>query len=479
MPADQGNDAELLAAAIEQGRTPGSVADAELARHLEIVALLRSQGEMARSQDEAYSPTSDEKARAKQRLMARLAQEGPSGPRTPPPPPVAPVQEHTAPLGRVLQPEFPVAPQDEPTTVMPVVPAAPLNDTVAGPAADIVAEAEPSTVTRLGRPGRRGSRHAMPSRPAGRAGGTRSVARGLRSRTLLVGAAALVAIVAVAGGGIFASRNSLPGDALYPVKRVVESAGLAMTFDKTAKAHRQLELAATRLDEVEQLMAKEPTAAAADPALVQSAITEFDSSTGTGSRGLMSSDDAGGAATLGDLRAWAGEQAARLSLLRSALPSSAVPGADQSISLLDRLLGRTEALSGRSNCLQVTSGAVDDLGPLPAQGTCSPRPAGPQGSPGDGSEGSVGRDGVTSDPSAPGTSGTNDPTTSPESNDPATAPNGVLPGTGSTDGTDSSAPTSTGSGPTSGNVSVPLPLPLLPPITLPPLLPGQPGITIG
>lgn len=439
-PADPGRDAERFATAIEQGRTPGSVADAGLARDLEIAAMLRSAGE-------AYAPRPDEKARARARLMAMLAQ---------------PEAEATAPLGR---PGSRTA--DAPTTVMPVVTA--VRPVAGNP------DVEPAPLSRAGR---RAGRHTMPrstsSRPAGRAGGSsRSAARGLGRRAFAIGAAALVAFVAVAGGGIFASRDALPGDALYAVKRVAESAGLAMTFDKTAKARRQLELATTRLDEVGQLVRSDPTRITTDPQLVQSAIRDFDSSTGDGSRALMAADDAGGAAALGDLRAWAGEQAAKLSVLRSALPTSTVAGADSSISLLDRLLGRTQALSDRSNCAQVTSGTVDDLGPLPASGTCSPRAGDPAGT------ASPERPGGTAgtDPSSPeATGGSGGPSTAPRTSDPG---QGLLPGTdapGTSTGAPSGTPTTAPSG---GNVQVPVPLPLLPPITLPPLLPGLPGVTIG
>jgi len=467
MPAEQG-PAERFAAAIEQGRSPRSVADAELARDLEIVAMLRSPGEV-------YSPRPDDKARAKQRLMAMLAQ---------------PDEVTTAPLGRIASPA-PYA-DDERTTVMPAVTASTATaalaaDSLDDPGDSDARDLDETAVAPVGRAGRRAGRHTMPGRMSGRApsrpaGRARSAGRGLRKRVLVVGTAALVALVAVAGGGIFASRNALPGDSLYAVKRVAESAGLAMTFDRSAKAHRQLELATTRLDEVEQMVAKAPAAAKADPELVRSAIQDFDSNTGDGSRSLMDTDDAGGSATLGDLRAWASDQAARLSTLRSTLPSDAVPGADSTISFLDRLLGRTEALSSRSSCSQVTSGTVDDLGPLPAEGPCSPRPSKPDTTSGNGESqnGTSGTGTSTTDPSKQGPSGVSGaPSTIPKAND----PDALVPGPDGTavPDTTSGSPSSTSSkAPKDGsNLPVPVPLPLLPPINLPPLLPGLPGMTIG
>jgi len=98
MPAGQGKDAERFAAAVEQGTPPGFAGDDDLARELEIVAMLRSRGA-------AFAPDPDAKARAKQRLMAVLAAEqGDRRPRGPQPPAA---EEQTAPLGRILEPSFP------------------------------------------------------------------------------------------------------------------------------------------------------------------------------------------------------------------------------------------------------------------------------------------------------------------------------------------------------------------------------------
>jgi hypothetical protein len=245
--------------------------------------------------------------------------------------------------------------------------------------------------------------------------------------------------------------------------------------------------------EVEQLVARD-SATGVDPALVEDAITGFESSTGEGSRALLAAQDASGPAVLGDLQAWASEQAARLSALRSALPAPAVGDVDSSIALLDRLVGRTAALEARSSCTEVTSSVVDDLGPLAAEGSCTPRagevpglpglPALPGGdpldstvattAPGGTGGGTGGSGGGAGGPAAPtgrsGERGT-DPT---EDERP-----GLLPDLG-TDGLPllpDDVTTSSPGAPDDGDVSVPLPL--VPPIQLPPLLPGLPGVSIG
>ncbi|MCY7343226.1 MAG: DUF5667 domain-containing protein [Pseudonocardia sp.] len=436
MPADKGNDdAERFAAALELGR-PLVYADAELLRDLDIAAALRARGD-------AFSPHPDAKARARQRVMAALA--AGARPRTPAPSaPDRTAPDHTAPdrtapdrtasAARVLMPPLPPTAAtrvdhspvretraetdvDTVTTRLPTV----LGTTAAAMEADTTAPS--MTVAR-----RRG-RHTVPSRPPGHAG-SRSVLR----RGVLVGTAALVAVIALAGSGIFASREALPGDGLYALKRASESAGIATTFDEVARARRHLQLATTRLDEVEQLVARRSTVA--DTGVLRSTILEFDTSTGEGSRILLTRDDS---AAIDDMQTWAAGQSARLSGLRPSLPDSA--GADDSIELLARLMGRAEALEDRSNCTEVTSGAVDELGPLPAESSCAQRRTGSgddTGIPAPNRPGAPGitDDTATPDPSADAEPGTGrSPASGPQSGAPGPQeeeePGGLLPGSGS------------------------------------------------
>src|SRR5688572_1673799 len=184
MPAGQGKDAERFAAAVES-RTPlGPADDGDLARDLEIVAMLRSRGA-------AFAPDAETKARAKQRLMDVLAAEQ-GGPRPAPrhaAPPVAPVvaAELTAPLGRVVEREG-VDLTAETTRMEPIT--APVAEDAVDDSETVV---EPIPLHGGGRAGRR-ARHSI----GGRAGG--SAAAGLRGRVVLVGAAAAAALLAVASG---------------------------------------------------------------------------------------------------------------------------------------------------------------------------------------------------------------------------------------------------------------------------------------
>ncbi|GEC20801.1 hypothetical protein PHY01_30840 [Pseudonocardia hydrocarbonoxydans] len=467
MPAGQGKDAEQLDAAIEQGTPPGSVADPELARDLEIVAMLRTR----RAE---FDPHPAARSDAKQRLMAALLaaqaeDRAAAAPRAPHP------AELTAPLPSLAGPPVPVGAADETAVIGRVTDE--VLDGEAGPAVESPAAESPAAespaveapVVRSARPGR----HSLPTRPGSRArsrAAARPPSRGLRRRFAVVGAAAMVAMVAIATVGDFASRNALPGDALYGVKRVAENTGLAFTFDDTERAQRHLAIATTRLDEVEQLVQLGAGATSVDPTLVESTMRDFDTSTGEGSRMLLGADEAAAAPALGDLRTWAAEQAARLSVLRSSLPEPAVAEADSSLALLDRLVGRTEALEARSSCSEVASASSDDLGRLPADGTCSPRAQ------------------VADDPSTAVDESVT-PTTSPGGSSSSTTPGTTTPQTPTPDGgllpelgpdglpLPGQEGLSTSGGEGEGDVSIPLPL--VPPILLPPLLPGMPGVSIG
>ena len=220
MPAGWGEE-ERFAAAMESGTTSvGDDGSDGLARELEIAALLRSAGP-------ALSPAPAAKARAKQRLMAAFAEEHGAG-----------HADDTGPIAVTTSVALADRPQGrhaEPT---------PLRARAGGRHAFPEAPAdEPEVETDLG-PSVRRLRRTRPER-----GGHR--------RAALLGAAAAAALVALAGTGTFASRDALPGDPMYGVKRVAESTGYALTFGEQAKARRHLEQAQRRLDEVEGLVTRD------------------------------------------------------------------------------------------------------------------------------------------------------------------------------------------------------------------------------
>lgn len=431
---------ERFAEAVELGRPSSTPADdPDLARDLEIAGMLRALGP-------GFSPSTDAKARMRARVMGALAVDGPpsdGGGRT-----VGRPQEDEAAPTEQLPVVAPAPVEDAAPTPLRVVPTAEAEETTLGGTAVL---AEPD-LTRAVRPRRR-RRHALPSRPA-----ARPAAPSLARRAMAVGMAAAVAVLAIAGGSIFASRDAVPGDALYGIKRAAEAAGGIFGGDASRGQH-DLDLAATRLDEIERMARDGVT----DPAVYAAAFQEFGDATRGGTRGLLSGADP--ARSAGDVADWATQQTARLAELRAALPSATQSDADDASRLLDQVHRRAVALSARSGCAQVTSGSTDDLGPLPATGPCTTARQATQG-------GSAPTDRART--AAPAGQGTGQ----------ATVQGGQQPtqesdqeGTQSGSGGQRVAPTTTSSSPASSsndqqNANDPL-LPL--PIPLPPLVPNKQG----
>ena len=438
---------ERFAEAVELGRPSSTPADdPDLARDLEIAGMLRALGP-------GFSPSADAKARMRARVMSALAVDGP------------PSNGGGIAVGR---PDEGAA--GAPTEVLPIVAPAPVDGVAptplrAVPAAAEAAEqsreeagttvlAEPD-LSRAVRPRRR-RRHALPSRPAARPD-TSSLAR----RVVTVGMAAALAVLAIAGGSVFASRDAVPGDALYGIKRAAEAAGGIFAGGAAARGQHDLDLATTRLDEIER-MARD---GATDPAAYTAAFQEFEAATRAGTRQVLAGEDPDRSAA--DLARWATQQTTRVSALRATLPAGQ-SDADDALRLLDRVHDRAVAVAARSGCAQVTSNATDDLGPLPAQGPCT---ASRQATPG----GSAPTDRARA--VTPTTAQGGGQAQESDGSDPALVPADQAGSDGQNRAATTQANSSESSSDDQRNVNAPLPLPV--PITVPPLLPGKPGGLLG
>jgi len=75
----------------------------------------------------------------------------------------------------------------------------------------------------------------------------------MRKSMAAVVLATLLLVVALSAGTIAASANSLPGDALYPVKRMTEEVQLLLTFDRQSKAQLVQKLDERRREEAKAI----------------------------------------------------------------------------------------------------------------------------------------------------------------------------------------------------------------------------------
>lgn len=292
-------------------------------------------------------------------------------------------------------------------------------------------------------------------------GGTRR-----RRRWAPVTVAALVVLVALSGLGLSAARDALPGGPMYDLKRTQEVAALGLTFDDEAKARKHLAYAERRLDEIAGLVREGVRSEDG----YQTALHDFTRDVTEGARTLTVVATRSDGRRLDWLRSWATTHAGRLRDLETRLP---VP-VTAPVTLLTRIERRATALAERLPCYRITSIHSDDLGPLPAAGPCgapdtigvrreSPAQAGPQQS----RETPVDRfDGVTEAMSST-------PPTTPLV--PPAAPTPPL------------STTTTTAAPTAVPPPILAPMPPSPPdtpgdtpvVSIPPLLPGLPGVRIG
>ncbi|WP_216210739.1 DUF5667 domain-containing protein [Amycolatopsis aidingensis] len=191
-----------------------------------------------------------------------------------------------------------------------------------------------------------------------------------RPRPVAVLAGACCLLLALGGLALMLSRDALPGDTLYDIKRVREAVSLGLTFDEEARGRLHLEYAAGRLAELARLT--ERTAKGATHPGYRDALADFDADARSGVARMVALGTSSSGTQLDELRSWASAQADRLNRLRAALPADAVPRGDASAALVHRIGERATALAGRMGCTQITSGRTDELGALPAPGPCAP-----------------------------------------------------------------------------------------------------------
>ncbi|HEX2131517.1 MAG TPA: DUF5667 domain-containing protein [Actinophytocola sp.] len=309
--------------------------------------------------------------------------------------------------------------------------------------------------------GRRG-----PSRGGGREDRPARALSGARGRLAVAAVAVLALVGSLTGMSLLLARDALPGDALYGFKRTGEAASLGLTFGDESKALKHLDFAGARISEIETLATRYPGQDAPIGSYL-TALTDFDNDAAAGSRQLIALATRADGGLLELLGAWARQQEARLTGV--ALPAPVRGREAASLNLLGRIAGRADALLARMDCYQITSGSFDDVGALPATGTCErvsgsgPAPTGPDTS---------GTARPTTPPAPP--AGTEPPTQR------RTPPLPPLPDVASVlpDPTAEEPRAGTAGPSPSAPPSVELPLPL-PPVEVPPLLPGLPGVHIG
>ena len=162
-----------------------------------------------------------------------------------------------------------------------------------------------------------------------------------RQRRISLAAAAFVMIGGTAGIAA-AAENSLPGDALYPLKRGIESAKVSLNSSDSGKGQDLLRQASTRLDEVDGLISSDSSASE-----ITHTLSSFERSATDGADLLfVSYQRTGDAADITRLRAMLGSQMSTLDQLSDKAPKGSAPAFDSARSLLSDLDQQARVLCG-------------------------------------------------------------------------------------------------------------------------------------
>jgi hypothetical protein len=167
-----------------------------------------------------------------------------------------------------------------------------------------------------------------------------TLAKVLAKPAMQVATGGLAAAVAVTGVGIGASR-SLPGDALYGLKRAAENLQKRTAGGTLAEADSVLEHAGTRIDEVRALIERGGADALAEVERTLDTLrAEIDEATAE----LLAQARAGSRAAYDKLTATLGELSAALDGLRGVVPAQAQDEYDAVMAMVNSVTGQLKAL---------------------------------------------------------------------------------------------------------------------------------------
>lgn len=200
-----------------------------------------------------------------------------------------------------------------------------------------------------------------------------------RDRRLAL-AAGTLAVVAGTGSVAFAAQGALPGDTLYPVKRVLEGAETSLAVGDAAKATQALENATGRLDEIERLAARidAEDSASAQAALPQSLDDFSRQAEEAAELKIAQHDQTGDNGPITELRDFTADGIDKLSLLDGVLPDDALGSLRDAVRTLTGIEDRAAALCPQCGdvlqipqnllvALQASTSAPDQVAPTTLQ----------------------------------------------------------------------------------------------------------------
>lgn len=184
--------------------------------------------------------------------------------------------------------------------------------------------------------------------------GRRTPGRTRRSRERRIGVAiAAFSLVGATTASAVASQGALPGDTLYPVKRLIEDARTTLAMGEDAKADVLLAQARTRLTEVRELSARP----GADPTDIEQALQDFgDTAHHASTLVLADYADHGDRRSVDQLRTFTQEGVTTLGQLTGVLP----PSVDGVLADVANTLIQIDQSAAQA-CPACTTGGVTEL----------------------------------------------------------------------------------------------------------------------
>jgi hypothetical protein len=193
-----------------------------------------------------------------------------------------------------------------------------------------------------------------------------------RQNRLTAAAAALVIVGGTAGVSV-AAQSSLPGDALYPIKRGIEQVNETLSFSDAARGEDMLHQADARLSEIDSMLSD----GASDNAVADN-LRSFTSSAGKGADLLFTTYQSNGDdASVSTVRDFAGTDMRELTVLAQHAPQSLrsdfaeaaqlLADLDQQARVLCAECGARDPLSVPSDLLLVAGTGLDALLEVPAR----------------------------------------------------------------------------------------------------------------
>jgi hypothetical protein len=201
-------------------------------------------------------------------------------------------------------------------------------------------------------------------------------------KPLVAAACVLTAFVLLLGGAVLISRNALPGDALYGIKRASEDTEYSLTGGSVAKGKLKLEFAARRIGEVAALLPRASALAGGTGAVADGAINPGTAGLVRDTLGSADSDIRTAAQLLGGaavrnndpgpleaITAWTPGQLIAMQKIVNRIPAGGLRRSPvATLALVRKAQQRAEQLLPQLGCSCLSTMTPDDLGPMPCPG---------------------------------------------------------------------------------------------------------------